>query len=160
MLARNTEHINMDTQQVEILGTSILKSFLIAGDVEVAKPERDNGIDLIAFICRDLNSFNAIPIQLKSASNKCFSIDRKYQNIPNLWMAYTWNAVNPEKAEVYLMKYALAISIGEKMGYTNTPTWINTGKYSTTSPSVRLTDFISEHRVAPSTVKQTLFENQ
>lgn len=149
----------MDTQQVEILGTSILKSFLIAGDVEVAKPERDNGIDLIAFYCRELRAFTAVPIQIKSASHKCFSIDRKYQNIPNLWMAYTWNVINPEYAEVYLMEYASAIYIGDQMGYTSSPTWINTGKYSTSSPSVQLINMIGEFRATPITLKRTLFGN-
>ena len=41
--------IQLDSQQVEILGRNLIKASLIEAGIEVATPERDNGIDLIAY---------------------------------------------------------------------------------------------------------------
>jgi hypothetical protein len=43
------ECIAVDSQTVEIIGRNFLVSQLVRDGVEVARPERDHGIDLIAY---------------------------------------------------------------------------------------------------------------
>jgi hypothetical protein len=56
---------NLDSQQVEILGRAALTVSLVADKLEVATPERDAGIDLIAFTVKP---WRVMPIQLKAAN--------------------------------------------------------------------------------------------
>ena len=75
----------MDTQQIGIIGKHILIANLIAADLEVAEPIRDRGIDLIAFLDRAKGGrFLACPIQLKTATNRVFGLDSKYENFSGL----------------------------------------------------------------------------
>ena len=60
----------MDTQVIEILGRNRLVDELLLAGLEVALPERDRGIDLIAYVdlVDSAASFAAVPIQMKAAS--------------------------------------------------------------------------------------------
>lgn len=148
------ESIKLDTQQKEILGCAILKSYLIAGGIEVASPERDNGIDLIAY--KFHNSFNAFPIQMKSSANESFSINKKYESIPGLWMAYVWHIQDPQRSSVYFMKYNDAIEIGNQMGWTKTDSWNIKGEYSNSSPGGVLKKLIIPYKMDVSKLRDVL----
>jgi len=43
----------MDSQTVEIIGRNYLVSRLVSDGLEVARPERDRGVDLIAYLDLD-----------------------------------------------------------------------------------------------------------
>ncbi|RYX78881.1 hypothetical protein EON76_04175 [bacterium] len=130
----------LDTQQVEIIGRNLLLSCCIADGVEVAQPMRDRGIDIIIF--NDITErefFLSLPVQLKASSSRSFSINSKYARIPNLLMAYVWFSNDPVNAELYIMRYSDALSIGERLGWLNTRSWVEGGAYSTQSPSKQVT---------------------
>jgi len=48
----------MDSQQVEIIGRNWLVSELYRSGLEVARPERDHGIDLIAYLDLDQSAIS------------------------------------------------------------------------------------------------------
>ncbi len=81
----------LDSQQVEILGRNLVKASLIEAGIEVATPERDNGIDLIVYRWNRDGLFAAYPIQIKAASAFSFGMDRKYAKIPRLIMVFVMN---------------------------------------------------------------------
>jgi hypothetical protein len=56
----------VDSQLIELVGRNWLMSQLQQAGVEVAKPERDRGVDLIAYL--EHPRFVACPIQLKVSS--------------------------------------------------------------------------------------------
>ena len=61
----------LDTQLVELVGRNWLTVQPLQAGLEVARPERDRGIDLIAY--RDLDEkqqFLAYPIQMKAFLNE------------------------------------------------------------------------------------------
>jgi hypothetical protein len=135
----------VDTQLVELAGRNWLASELLRASVEVAKPERDRGIDLIAYVDLDkrVGNFVACPIQMKAASGAVFSLDPKYAKFPRLLLAYIWNLGNPAEIRCFALTYTEALRVAEKMGWTKTASWLkggNTGRrgYSTTAPSKRL----------------------
>ena len=142
------KQMQLDTQQKERLGLAILKSALIADNIEIATPERDNGIDLIIYKWGRDSGFKSAPVQMKSASDKSFSIDKGYELIPNLFMAYVWNILRPSDAVIYFMSYQHSVQIGNEMGWTNTKSWTEDGEYSTTAPSKKLIELMERHRVA------------
>ena len=76
----------MDTQTIELIGRHRLMSELMHAGLEVALPMRDRGIDLIAYVdlSSKVRSFLATPIQMKAASTRSFSIDKKYEKISNV----------------------------------------------------------------------------
>lgn len=112
-----TSSHNLDAQQVGILGYSILVSLFVTDNIEVANPLRDNGIDLIAYTVKKTSTdkFKAIPIQLKTFTNRGFSLnEKKYKN---MLMAYVWFATIPSKSEVYVMSFDDAVKIAKSEFY-------------------------------------------
>lgn len=90
----------LDTQQVEILGRVALIAELIRQGFEVARPERDKGIDLLAF---NYDPFVAVPIQMKAYSGASFGVQRKYARIKGLILTYVWHAQT--KPRFFVMTY-------------------------------------------------------
>jgi hypothetical protein len=139
----------VDTQLVELAGRNWLASELLRAGVEVAKPERDRGIDLIAYVDLDerVGKFVACPIQMKAATRAVFSLDPKYAKFPSLLLAYVWNLGEPAKTKCFALTYAEALRIADEMGWTKADSWITGGRhkkpgYSTTAPSKHLCDLL------------------
>ncbi len=140
----------MDPQLVELAGRNWLTSQLLRAGLEVARPERDRGIDLIAYIDTDeRRRFRAYPIQMKAATNEAFSIDRKYERFPNLILVYVWNLGDSAQTRCFALTYSNAIQIADKMEFTKTPSWLQGGRYSTTAPSKRLREMLAPFAMSP-----------
>lgn len=128
----------MDSQTVEIIGRNYLMSRLVADGLEVARPERDRGVDLVVYLDLDkAGRFLACPIQMKAAMASSFGLNRKYERISQLLIAYVWNLQDPARTVLYALTYAEAKEVADEMGWTKTVSW-QSGSYSTTSPSQRL----------------------
>lgn len=80
----------MDTQVVELMGRNFLINQLLSGGIEVAIPVRDKGIDLIVYLDDESlsNGYSARPVQIKAASWRVFTIDKKYERFPHLLLTY------------------------------------------------------------------------
>jgi hypothetical protein len=130
----------MDSQSVEIIGRNYLVSQLVGDGLEVARPERDRGVDLIAYLDLDETGgpFVACPIQMKAASNRSFSLERKYAKFSHLLLAYVWQVHEPSEARAYALTYAQALAVAEEMRWTKTASWREKDSYSTTRPPKRL----------------------
>jgi hypothetical protein len=137
----------MDTQVVELLGRNRLISELLRAGLEVAVPARDRGVDLIAYLDleSEVASFVARPIQMKASSGEHFSIDRKYQKVRDLILAFVWHLERPERAMTYALTYSEAIAIADEMGWTRTASWVDKGAYSTQNPSVKLAHLLEPY---------------
>ena len=106
----------LDKQLIELAGRNWLASQLQSAGIQVARPERDRGIDLIAYIDRDervgkLETFVARPIQLKAASCKSFSLDPKYEKVPGLILAYVWNLATPSETVCVALSFRPTIAV-------------------------------------------------
>jgi hypothetical protein len=130
----------MDAQTVEIIGRNFLVSQLVRDGLEVARPERDRGVDLIAYLDLDETGggFVACPIQMKAASNRSFSLERKYAKFSHLLLAYLWQVHEPNEARAYALTYEQALGVAEMMHWTKTASWLDKASYGTTSPSKKL----------------------
>jgi hypothetical protein len=142
------ESKDRDSQVVEIAGRNWLVSQLYLAGVEVARPERDHGIDLIAFL--DRGRFIACPIQVKASSQKSFDVQRRFETFPNVLMVYVWNLADAPVA--YCLRYAQAEKVAKQMGWTATNSWqtgANSGRpgYGTREPSPKLIEFLEPYRV-------------
>ena len=148
-MSQRPEHPG-DSQRVELLGRNRLIDELLRDDLEVALPLRDRGIDLIAYA--DLSSavdrYAARPIQMKAAWERSFVIDRKYERIRDLLIAFVWHLDDRQRAVTYAMTHAEAVAIGETLGWTSTESWAR-GAYSTSRPTARLTELLEPHRMGP-----------
>jgi hypothetical protein len=139
--------MSMDTQQIGIIGKHILIASLIAGEIEVAEPLRDHGIDLIAFRDRANGlGFLACPIQLKTATEAVFGLEKKYKNFRGLRIVYIWSSKRPEQAQIFALTYQEALDVLVKMKYARTNSW-KRGKYTTTKPSKKLKKMLEQFRV-------------
>jgi hypothetical protein len=138
----------MDTQLTELIGRNRLVDELLRAGLEVAIPERDRGIDLIAFVDvnRHTTSFVARPIQLKAASKEQFCIDQKYSRVPGLILAFVWHVHDPRRTVTYALTYSETLSIGHAMGWTKTRSWKH-GKYTTQKPSQKLIGLLQRYRM-------------
>lgn len=153
----------IDTQMIELIGRNHLINALLAADFEVAEPMRDRGIDLITYlnIDEDIQQFLAIPIQLKVASNRSFTINKKYNKFPNLIMAYVWHVANDdEEVEIYAVTQSEAVSIADAMGYTQTKSWMKKGIYHVTRvpDNSKLWQQIAPYRMSPDKWREKLLE--
>ncbi|WP_396334095.1 hypothetical protein [Burkholderia anthina] len=147
-----------DTQLTEIFGRNRLINDLLRSDVEVAIPVRDRGIDLIAYVDLDEQAgrFSAVPIQIKTATQRAFSIDRKYAKFPDLLLAFLWGIAQPETAIVYALSYRESLDVAEAMGWLKTESWIERGRYTTTAPSEKLVALLARYEVRPGTWKSRI----
>lgn len=129
-----------DAQLVELAGRNWLAGELMRSGIEVARPERDRGIDLIAYVDQNtrIGKFIACPIQMKAATRAAFSLDRKYAKFPGLVLAYVWNVGNPSSATCFALTYREALGVARKMRFTKTAAWLKGGRYATNKPSERL----------------------
>lgn len=137
---------DLDSQQIEILGRNLVKGAIIEANLEVATPERDNGIDLIMFRWSHAGEFRARPIQIKSASKFSFGMDRKYEKIPGLIMVFVF-ACRTTSREIYAMTYEQMVGVGEAMGWTKTESWQQRDGYSTRHPSPKLQALLLPYRM-------------
>jgi hypothetical protein len=136
-------------QVVEVIGRSRLIEALFRARLEVARPERDYGIDLIAYV--DLHkgpkSFIAYPLQLKAASHEQFSIDKKYAKISGLILVYVWHVRDKERSDIYALTYRDALHIVRAMPWRKTKSWKNRGRYATTRVSEPLRQQLEPYRM-------------
>ena len=141
----------IDAQAIELVGRSQLTSELLRAGIEVASPLRDRGIDLIAYVDTGdgVTAFTAVPIQMKAASARSFSINRKYDKFPNLLHAYVWGIQASECLATYALTQREAVEVGEAMGYTATDSWRISGLYSTTKPSAKLIALLEPYLMTP-----------
>lgn len=125
-----------DDQVTEVIGRDFLISELFIAKFEVAIPARDRGIDLIIY--KDRVKFAACPIQMKAASERSFSIDKRHRKIPSLIMAYVWNVKDPQKTVTYALTYKDAVEIAKKKDWTDSDSWKHKGRYAVTRPNPNL----------------------
>jgi hypothetical protein len=139
-----------DTQVVELLGRNRLIDELLRAGLEVAIPERDRGIDLIAYLDLDPNVgyFIARRIQMKVASQKSFSISRKYEKFPDLILAFVWHVRSASETCTFAISHPDALVIGTELGWTKTSSWRDKGHYTTQKPSAQLLELLEPHRMS------------
>lgn len=142
-----------DKNIVELAGRNWLASQLFRAGLEVARPERDRGIDLIAYIDMDKSGrFIACPIQMKAATGAIFSLFPKYEKFPDLLLVYVWNVENPAETTCFALTYTEAYNVAETMGYTKTDSWLTGGRhqrrgYTTNKPSARLRELLAPYEM-------------
>lgn len=140
-----------DKQATEIIGRNWLVSELYLAGIEVARPERDHGIDLIAFLDLDESGrFIACPLQMKATRRKSFDVHRRFGKFPNLLLVYVWSVGDSPVA--YCLTYPQAEEIAREMGWTETDSWQKGGKtgrpgYGTRRPSPKLEALLEPHRM-------------
>lgn len=100
-----------DPQLVELQGRNWLASELMRAGIEVARPERDRGVDLIAYVDLDarIGKFVACPIQMKAATRSVFSLYPKYAKFPGLLLAYVWNLGSPPNTQCFALTYPVTL---------------------------------------------------
>jgi hypothetical protein len=139
----------LDTQVIELIGRNRLGSELLRDGLEVAVPARDRGIDLIAYadLSARVKKFRARPIQMKAASNGSFSIDRKYEKVADLIIAYVWNIHDPGTTVTYALTYEEALIVAKKCwARARSASW-KRGRYSTSNPSQKLCGLLKPYRM-------------
>ena len=151
----------MDTQVIELIGRNRLIDELFMAGLEVAIPERDCGVDVIAY---DLGSrsipFVARPIQMKAATGENFSIDQRYREMRGLILAFVWHVNDQRKPVTYALTWREALAIGRAMGWTETPSWTKHGKYTTQRPSQELLQLLDEHQMTPKLWRRKVRESR
>lgn len=140
--------MDMAGSAVEVIGRAALITELTRNGLEVARPERDIGADLIAYLTPPGGPFMAVPIQLKAAANRSFTINRKYETTPSLLMTFAWNLSGPGEPEFYALTYPESLSIADSFGWTATETWRVRSHWSVTSPSIALRSALDPYRVS------------
>lgn len=141
----------LDSQAVEILGKNKLINELLKAGLEVASPIRDRGIDLIAYIDIDkdnqLQSFVACPLQMKAATERRFSIDRKYEKFSKLLLVFVWEVSDPNSNIIYALTYHEAVEVGKEMGWTITRSWQEGNYYNTNKPNEKLVNLLEKYQM-------------
>jgi hypothetical protein len=140
----------MDKQITELIGRNRLIDELLRSRIEVALPERDRGIDLIAYVDLDSRaaSFIARPMQIKASSREQFSIERKYAKFSDLILAFVWHVHDPGSSITYALTYRETLAVGKAMKWTKKASWVKRGRYTTQRPSKRLVRLLQPFRMS------------
>ena len=139
----------MDKQVTELVGRSKLVAELLHSGIEVAIPQRDRGIDLIAYLDLDSRaaSFIARPIQMKASSEEQFSIEKKCAKFRDLILVFVWHVHDPATPAIYALTYSEAVGVGKAMGWTKRKSWIKDGRFTTQQPSKKLVRLLQPYRM-------------
>ena len=86
---------------------------------------------------------------MKASHEARFSLDRKYQKIANLLLAYVRHIQDPSKACVYALTYQEAFDLLEKRGHTKTESWIVSNGYSVPNPGSDWLRDLEPYRMTP-----------
>ena len=119
----------------------------------MARPERDRGIDLIAYM--DLvPPFTAVPIQMKASAGTAVTLLRKYEKFDRLLTILVWNALDARKVEFFGLSRSDVDTIANAQGWSTTVSWrgnepenqdvFDAGGYHVTSASRDLTAMLRE----------------
>jgi hypothetical protein len=139
---------NGDSQLTEVFGKNLLISHLMAAGFEVAQPMRDRGVDLVVYKDReDAQDYVPCLIQLKASSRESFSLDKKYERLPHLLIAYVWNVQNPAQSNVYALTFNDALQVMEKKGYAKTDSWTKNGYYFVRSAGPELKEILKPFKM-------------
>jgi|SRR5581483_2011981 len=140
-----------DSQLTELSGRHFLIAQLVAGGLEVAVPVRDRGVDLIAYLdlSAETKRFVSCPIQMKASQEARFGLDRKYEKIAGLLIAFVWHVEDPSRACVYALTYQEAFSLLEKRGHTKTASWTEKNGYSVPNPGEAWLKDLQAYRMTP-----------
>lgn len=147
------EPSDLDSQTIEVLGRNALVNSLLRAGIEVARPERDRGVDLLAYLDKDFASgrFSAVPIQMKATTKASFSVSEKYAAFPSLVMAHVWNVMEAEATVIYALTYSESLDLAGQMGWLKTKSWTEKegkGHYVSTSPSKALREALEPYRAS------------
>lgn len=150
---------DLDSQQIELVGTAWLSTLLLADGIEIAEPIRDRGVDLVAFI--DAGYFRAVPLQVKAHTEARFSVHRKYARFPELRIVHLWNVLDPTRARAFCTTYAESVALATEFGWTKTASWNRAGYSTAINPSSkggeRISDALSRFEVTPGSWHGHLF---
>jgi hypothetical protein len=103
------ENLELDKQQIEIVGTAALTAALIREGFEIARPLRDNGVDLIVFSDDSARPL-AIPLQVKVHSETGLEVFReRYERFPGLVYAVVWQALSQPRFFLFDHDEAVAL---------------------------------------------------
>ncbi len=135
---------------VEVVGRNYLVTRLVSDGLEVARPERDRGVDLIAYLdLAEEGRFVAAPIQMKAATESYFTLSKKYAKIAQLLLVHVWYVTAPDRACAFALTYPEALTVADEMGWLSTPSWQQRGTYTTTAPSARLMKLLEPYEMGP-----------
>ena len=104
-----------DGQLVELINTHLVIKSALDAELDVARPERDDGIDLIIYRRKGGNWVSA-PVQVKSR----FAIEKKYLKRDRLVMAYV---CGDKPDDLFVLTHKKAVQIAEDLGYTKSLAW-------------------------------------
>ncbi|MFE7299875.1 hypothetical protein [Streptomyces sp. NPDC057579] len=145
-----------DTGATEVLGRSWLTTELIRSGVEVARPERDIGVDLITYTS---GATWMLPIQLKTVGLNGLTVFRKYVEEP-VALVYVLlgdrdgGSAGRDETTAYLMTpeeaWALPTALGQKID----PDFHTTYRFSSLTRA--LVEKLEAHRVRPGTWRERL----
>lgn len=144
----------MDSQIVELLGRNRLIGELLQAGLEVALPQRDRGIDLIAYMDlgweeEHLSRFVACPIQMKAARGASFGAWQRYARFPNLVLVFIGYIEDPARTVTHALTHTESVRIVEAMGWAQTKSWIESHGYGTTKPGRELRALLEPHQMTP-----------
>ncbi len=126
---------DVGSKWVEPAGRAWLTAELFRAGFDVAIPELDRGIDLIAYRHKETIRVY-LPIQMKAASSSSFGLETKYERIPGLVLVYVWGLVDYARTKCYAMNYRQALRIMNVTGYTSTESWrVGARSWATVRPA-------------------------
>ncbi len=151
----------VDSQLIELAGRNWLMSQLQQAGIEVARPERDRGVDLIAYL--EYPRFIACPIQLKVSSKSAFCVYREKHK--GMLLVYVWHVQDPPKTVALAMTWAEAEAVAQNMGWTAKPSYrkpkgywrVPAVKANSRKESVRtLSSLLERYKMTPDLWPQTI----
>ena len=136
----------MDAETVTLIGRNRLVEQLAEAGIDVAIPTRERGIDLV--IMAELrDTFALFPVQLKASCGRSFSIDQKFERIPDLLHVFVWG-VGTNNTAVYALTHREAVGVADAMGYSLVQSG-QRGLYATQQPSKSLVEHLERFRMTP-----------
>jgi hypothetical protein len=82
---------------------------------------------------------------MKASTHESLSLDRKYQKIHNILIAYVWNVSAAEHTDIYFLTFNDAVKVMEIKGYADTDSWKKRGYYFVRNAGAELKELLKQY---------------
>jgi hypothetical protein len=138
----------VDSDRLELIGRGKVVDQLLRAGLGVAVPAVQGDIDLVVHTSlASPGSFVVCPLRVKSSATRSFSLDGRYEAVPNLIHVFVWGLAT-DAASIYALTHREAALVAEDLGYNLGPSW-QKDLYAVQPQNRNLVELLEKHRMTP-----------
>lgn len=137
----------MESDRLELLGRGKLTEQLLRAGLDTAIPTIRGDIDLFVYGSAKQGGFVVCPVRLRASASRSFSLDGRYEAVPNLIHVFVWG-LSSDQVSIHALTHKEAALVAEELGCNLGPSW-QKELYSGPHQNKTLVELMERYRMTP-----------